>query len=75
MKGDPWQAQINADGRWVSIAHDGSPYVFALREEAASFLIRYYPDIARADRLDRSEARVRVINTDTGETFPAWEAP
>lgn len=72
MKGDPWQAQVWAKGEWVSVSHNGVPYVYETAEEAASILRRFYPDQFIADRLDRSEERVRVLNTETRQTFPAW---
>jgi hypothetical protein len=72
MKGHPWQAQINQSGRWVSMTHEGSPYVYETSEAAAEALRRWYPELYRQAKLDTSETRCRVLNTETGEVCPAW---
>lgn len=69
----PWQAQVCMPSEeWVSCGNDAGPYCYATAEEAASVLRRFYPDQHLMDRLDRTTEYVRVLNTETGETSPAW---
>lgn len=68
-----FQMQVKVRDQWTSVRPTGGePYEYATAEEAAAMVKTCYPDQFRADRLDHTAKRVRVLDVSTGDTFAAW---
>lgn len=68
-----WHIEVRVLGHWAAVSgSSGKPYEYLSAEDAAGGARRFYPDLTRMDRLDKTSKYVRIKDVTTGKVDHVW---